>query len=177
MFKRVLVFVLLTVSCFTAAFGQSQTIPKIGLVDVNRIYTAYSANSQAARQYQQHMEQFNKDYEKMSNDLADLRKRREDAFTQGSQDLVNRLDTEIRKNAEDLVKFHQTRTEALNRERNNLMQSGTFQNDLKEAIDQTGRLGGYSMIMQYNASILWYSAIDITDEVIRRIQTIRDQRR
>jgi len=165
--KRILVFVLLNVSCILYA----QQLTRIAVVDMPKVYMAYFKDSRAVRQFEEKSAKVQSDIDKMSKEIQDLKSRHADALLRDDQSEVLRLDGLIYRKAENLNQFYQTRTAELENEKKKLMQSGSFLDQVYDEIRYIAESEGYSMVIEKNNNILWFSnTIDITDKLITNLQ-------
>ncbi|MCL2442018.1 MAG: OmpH family outer membrane protein [Treponema sp.] len=172
MLKRVVVLLILCVSCFGLIYGQQ--ITRIAVVDLPRVYQVFLRDSQAVREFEQQSARVQAEIDGFQREIQELRTRREQAVAQNNQTEVLRLDREILAKNEFLRDFFQTRTAELNAQRNQLMQSDSFLNQVQNEIRFIGESEGYSMVIDIKntAGIIWYSpSVDITDILIRRLQS------
>jgi len=167
--KRILFFVLLIVSSFL--FAQQQQLTRIAVVDMPKVYTAYFKDSRAVRQFEEKYAKVQSDIDKMTKEIQDLKSRQADALLRDDQSEVLRLDTLIYRRLEYLKEFHQTKTAQLETEKRTLMQSGSFLDQVYDEIRYIAESEGYSMVIEKNNNILWYSnTIDITNKLITNLQ-------
>jgi len=165
--KRILIFILLIVSSFLYA----QQLTRIAVVDMPKVYTAYFKDSRAVRQFEEKSAKVQSDIDKMTKEIQDLKSRHADALLRDDQSEVLRLDNLIYRRSEYLREFYQTRTAELENEKKKLMQSGSFLDQVYDEIRYIAESEGYSMVMEKNNNILWFSnTIDITDKLITNLQ-------
>ena len=171
MFKRMSFFVLLTVSCFAVVY--SQQITKFAVVDLNKVYTAFFADSRAVREWNERSANVQREIERRTNEIQELRARLANAIQQDNQPEINRLEADINRRTDNLRDYHQGRIAELERERSRLTQNSTFLNQVNEAIRWIAESEGYSMVLNLNNNpeIIWYShSVDITEKVVQRLQ-------
>jgi len=175
MFKRLLFFVLLAASCMAIVYGQQQ-ITRIGVIDLPKVYQSFFAESRAVREWEERSAGIQREIDRMTRDINNLKTRLADAIQQNNQSEVNRLENEINRQAENLRNFYQGRTEQLERERQNLMQSGNFLDQVYNEIRIIGESEGFTMVLNRANSpfIVWYSSsVDITDKLIANLRRSR----
>jgi len=166
--KRVLVFLLLNVSCILYA----QQLTRFAVVDMPKVYTAFFRDSRAVRQFEEKSAKVQSDIDKMTKEIQELKSRHADALLRDDQNEVLRLENLIYKRSEYLKEFYQTRTAELENEKKRLMQSGSFLEQVYDEIRYIAESEGYSMVVEKNKDILWYSStIDITDKLIVNLLT------
>jgi len=175
MIKRFLFIVLLAVTCLAVVYSQQQ-ITRIGVIDLPRVYTSFFSESRAVREWEERSAGVQREIDKMTRDINNLKTRLADAIQQNNQSEANRLENEINRQAENLRNFYQGRTEQLERERQNLMQSGTFLDQVYNEIRIIGESEGFTMVLNRANSpfIVWYSSsVDITDRLIASLRRRR----
>jgi len=175
MFKRFLFFILFAVSCMAVVYGQQQ-ITRIGVIDLPRVYQSFFAESRAVREWEEKSAGVQRDIDRMTNEISNLRNRLADAIKQDNQSEITRLENEVNRRAENLRNFYQSRTEQLERERQNLMQSGNFLDQVYNEIRIIGESEGFTMVLNRANSpfIVWYSSsVDITDKLIANLRRSR----
>jgi len=167
--KRVLIFILLNVSCFIYA----QQITRFAVVDMPKVYTAYFRDSRAVRQFEEKSAKVQSDIDKMTKEIQELRSRHADAILRDDQTEILRLENLIYRRSEYLKEFYQTRTAELENDKKNLMKSGSFLDQVYDEIRYIAESEGYTMVLDLKQSngIIWYSnTIDITDKLIANLQ-------
>jgi len=173
MLKRIIIISFLFVSCLVSAFGQATTITRIAVVDLPRVYTTFFRESTAVRNFEQKSSRIQADIERMTREIQDLRSKYTDAVNSGNQSEALRLEAQVNQRQTFLREFHQTKMAELNNERNQLMQSDEFINQVQNEIRFIAESGGYSMVLDIKNSVgvVWYSpSIDITEALIQRLQ-------
>jgi outer membrane protein len=167
--KRIFIFILLIVSSFL--YAQQQQLTRVAVVDMPKVYTAYFKDSRAVRQFEEKSAKVQSDIDKMTKEIQDLKSRHADALLRDDQSEVLRLDNLIYRRSEYLREFYQTRTAELENEKKKLMQSGSFLDQVYDEIRYIAESEGYSMVIEKNNNILWYSnTIDITNKLITNLQ-------
>jgi len=172
MLKRVVIFLILNVMCL--GFVYSQSITRVAVVDLPRVYQTFFRESKAVRDFEQRSAKVQSDIDRMSKQIQDLRTRHADAILRDDQSQMIRLETEINKRTEDLRVFYQARTEELEIQRKNLMQSGSFLNQVHDEIRFIAESEGFSVVfdLKNTPGIVWHSpVVDITDKLIQSLQT------
>jgi len=167
--KRILLFVLLNVSCII----YSQQLTRFAVVDMPKVYTAFFRDSRAVRQFEEKSAKVQSDIDKMTKEIQELRSRHADALSRDDQNEVLRLETLISRRSEYLREFYQTRTAELENEKKKLMQSGSFLDQVYDEIRYLAESEGYTMVINLKdmPGLLWYSnTIDITDKLIANLQ-------
>ena len=167
MLKRILFFLLLSVSCF--GFLYSQQITRIAVVDLPRVYTTFFRESQAVRQWEERRAGLQREIDRMTRDIQALKTRQADAVQRDDQNEALRIETDINRRTENLRNFYQARTEQLERDRAQLAQSPSFLSQVHDEIKYIAESEGYSMVINLKdiSGILWFSpSVDITEKLI-----------
>jgi outer membrane protein len=153
-------------------FGQQ--ITRIAVVDLPRVYTAFFRDSRAVREFEERSARVQSDIDRMSREIQELRSRHADAILRDDQSEMLRLETQINRRTENLREFYQARTAELENQRRNLMQSGSFLNQIHDEIRFIAESEGYSIVLDLKNTpgIVWNSnTIDITERLIQSLQT------
>ena len=174
MLKRVLIFLLLNVSCILTAYSQQLT--RFAVVDLPKVYTAFFRDSRAVREFEERSARVQTEVDRRNREILELRARHSEAVLQNNQSEANRLDGQIYRMSEALMDYYQTQTAILEDQRRRLFQSGSFLNQVYDEIRYIAESEGYSMVLNLsdNKGIIWYSAtVDITDRLIQNLQSGR----
>jgi outer membrane protein len=167
--KRILIFILLNLSCILYA---QQHLTRFAVVDMPKVYTAFFRDSRAVRQFEEKSAKVQSDIDKLTKEIQELRSRHADAVLRDDQNEVLRLENLIYRRSEYLRDFYQTRTTELENEKRKLMQSGSFLNQVHDEIRYIAESEGYNIIinLKQNNSIIWHSnTVDITDKLIANL--------
>ena len=171
MLKRIVIFLLLNAACF--GFVYSQQLARIAVVDLARVYTEFLPNSTAVRNFETRSATVQREIDRMQREIQTLRSRHADAIQQGNQSETLRLEADINRRTDDLRQYHQTRTAELDRERRNLMQSGSFLNEVNDEIRLVAERGGFTHVFNIGDTpgLIWYhSSFDITENLIEGLR-------
>jgi len=170
MIKKAFIFLLLNVCGLL--YGQQLT--RFAVVDLSRVYTAFFRESRAVREFEERSARVQSDIERMTREIQELRSRHADAVLRDDQSEALRLETQINRRAEFLRDYYQTKTAELETQRRNLMRSGSFLEQVYDAMRFIAESEGYTMVMNSNDNpgMLWYSpSVDITDKLIQNLLT------
>jgi outer membrane protein len=172
MFKRVILFLLLTVICLCGIYSQQLT--RFALVDMPKVYMAFSRESKPVRDFEEKSAKVQAEIDKLTREIQDLKSRYADAVTSNNETEALRLENLIYRRSEFLKDYFQTKTAELDDQRNKLMQSGSLLEQIYDEIRYIAESEGYTMVlnMKNNPSIIWFSpTVDITDKLIQNLQT------
>ena len=170
MLKRVLIFLLLNVSCFLYA----QQLTRFAVVDMPKVYTAFFRDSRAVRQFEERSAKVQSEIDKITKEIQDLKSRQLDAEQRGDQNETLRLENQVYRRSEYLRNYYNTKTAELEDQKKRLMQSGSFLEQVYDEIRYIAESEGYSIVinLKENNGIIWYSStVDITDKLISNLLT------
>jgi len=169
--KKILVLVTLAL-VFTAApiFAQGEDKPfRVAIVDLNRLLTESSLGkaSQARLQnfYEAKQTELQQEYQALQREGASLENQRSvlaaDAYTAKRNQLEQKTLAFRQKSEEAEREFKKMQQE----------ETGKFLTAMAPIIDSLGKEGSYTLILRRSApAVLYYDpAIDVTDEVLRRL--------
>jgi len=170
MLKKILLLLLLNVSCFSYA----QQLTRFAVVDMPKVYTAFFRDSRAVRQFEERSARVQSDIDKITKEIQDLKSRQLDASGRGDQSEALRLENQVYRRSEYLRDYYTTKTAELEDQKRRLMQSGSFLEQVYDEIRYIAESEGYSMVLDLKDAkgIIWYSAnVDITDKLIQNLLT------
>ena len=150
----------------------AQQLTRFAVVDLPRVYTAFFSQSRPVREFEERSARVQSEVDRRTRELNELRARRAEAQLQGNQNELNRLDTQIHRLSEATRDYYQTQTRILEDQRQRLMQSGSFMDQVYDEIRFIAESEGFSMVLNLteNTGIIWYSpTVDITDRLIRNL--------
>jgi len=171
MFKRISLFLFLSVVAFTGVY--SQQITRFALVDLSKVYTSFFRESKAVRDFEEKSAKVQNEIDKLTREIQDLRSKYADAVLANNESEALRLESLLYRRSEFLKEYYQTKTAELDAERGKLMQSGTFLDQVYDEIRYIAESEGYTVVlnMKNNPSIVWYSpSVDITEKLIKNLQ-------
>jgi len=150
----------------------SQQITRFALVDLPKVYTSFFRESRAVREFEERSARVQTEIDKLTREIQELRSRHADAVLADNQSEALRLESLIYRRSEFLRDYYQTKTAELDDQRNRLMQSGSFLDQVYDEIRYIAESEGYTMVLNLknNPSIIWYSpTVDITDRLIQNL--------
>jgi outer membrane protein len=167
---RILILVLLNVTCILNA----QQLTRFAIVDMPKVYIAFFRDSRPVREFEERSARVQNEVDRRTREITELRGRHSEAALRGDQSEANRLETQIYRLSEALGEYYQTQTAILENQRKNLMQSGSFMDQVYDEIRYIAESEGYSIVLNLseNKGILWYSpTVDVTDRLIQNLRT------
>ncbi|MDR0877507.1 MAG: OmpH family outer membrane protein [Treponema sp.] len=170
MYKR---FLFLTVLLSALALSaEAQQLTRFAVVDLPKVYVAFFRDSRAVRDFEERSARVQREIDRMTQEIQDLRSRQADAVLQGNEDQSIRLDNDIYRKSEFLKDYYKLKTSELEDQKKKLTQSGAFLEQVYDEIRYIAESEGYSMVLNLkeNTGILWYSpTVDITDKLIQNL--------
>lgn len=156
---------------FLAAQGTfAQQITRFAVIDTARIYTTFYRDSRNVRDFESKRLRYQREIQRLSDEIKDLRQQKVDAEALGETARVTRLEAQISSKTNFLLDYSKAKNEELDELRKELTTDDEFYSMLYEQIRKISEADGYSMVLslQEGNSIIWYSpTVDITDKVIR----------
>jgi outer membrane protein len=143
-------------------------------VDLSKVYTAYFRESTAVRQFEERSQRVQNEVNRQTAAITELRSQKAAADLAQNQVESSRLEAQIYRQSEALKEYYQTQMTILEDQRRNLMQSGSFLDQIYEEIRFLAESEGCSMVfnLKDTPGIVWYSAtVDLTDRLIQNLQT------
>jgi outer membrane protein len=166
--KRLLVLCLLC----SAVLLPAQQLTRFAVVDLSRVYMSFLRDSRAVREWEEAKAQVQREVDRRSQEIQDLRSRKVNAELQGNEAEVLSLDNQIYRRTESLREYYEVKTAELEDRRNRLSQSDSFLEQVYDEIRYIAESEGYSTVLSVkeNSGILWYSpTVDITDKLIQNL--------
>ena len=157
---------------FSALTVSAQQITKFGVVDTNKVYSAYFRNSAPIRNYEKKKAEFQEEIDKRTQELKTLQQKKLEYQKNGNESQALKIEAEITKKTDYLTEYTNAKNVELESMLKSLETSDEFYKKLYNTLGQIAESGGYSMILSLQASnsILWYSnSVDITDQVIQKL--------
>ncbi len=168
-------FVLVSICVLVSVSGlQAQQITRFAVVDTARIYATFLRDSRSVRNYNQKQEKYQKEIQRMSDEVISLRQKKVDAEAVGKLNLVKKYEAKIASKTSFLVEYSKACNDELAALRKNLMSDDVFYSRLYKTIKDLAESQGYTMVLnlQQDASIVWYSpTVDITEDVMRALSS------
>lgn len=156
----------------TAAVVGAQQLTTVGVVDIDRVYSAFFGESQQVRELERLRQQYQAEIDAQRADLEDLRNRRVDARQSGNSSLESRLTNEIVELERDITDLARRRRNQLQARQAELV-SDAFVRNLQDAIEFVAESEGYTVVLRVQSDGLhwWSEEVDISDLVLERLIT------
>ncbi|MCK4905937.1 MAG: OmpH family outer membrane protein [Spirochaetes bacterium] len=160
----------------TTSSSALKHIIKIGVVNIEKVFSEYAAKSKAAYGLRKKKAEFAKEIKK---ELV-LIKKMEKEFKEQRSDLSDsekrRRMSEIEFKKEELTNLIARRNKQLSREEKKL--SSPILKEIKAAIRIVANREGVKLVLDSRSYVLYYDrTLDLTDKVVRRIRLIIMQKR
>ncbi len=166
--------VLVVSFCIAMTGLHAQQITRFAVVDTARIYATFLRDSRAVRNYNHKQEKYQKEIQRMSDEIIALRQKKVDAEAVGKMNVVKKYEALISSKTSFLVEYSKACNDELASLRKNLESDDVFYSRLYKTIKELAESQGYTMVLnlQEDASIVWYSpTVDITDDVMRALSS------
>ena len=167
---------------YTVFFGlcrmtDAQQLTRFAVVDLSKVHIAFFSESRAVRDFEERSARVQAEIDRMTAEIQNLRVSQMNAQAQGNMDQALRYENEIIRRSDFLKEYYRTQTAALERQKNALTQSSSFNEQVYDEIRFIAESEGYSAVLNLRDSngLIWYSpTVDITDKVI---ESLRNRRR
>lgn len=164
-----------TVFSLVASFGifAQQHITNFGIVDTSKVYEHFFRKSAAVKAYDNKRADIQKELDKRTQELRDLKDKKEELDALGDADGASKLVQQIKTKTEFLRDYKTTKDLELKNLKKSLSESNDFYIQLSKTIKRVAENEGLSMILnlQGENAILWYSpTVDVTEKVIKEME-------
>ncbi|MDO2946999.1 OmpH family outer membrane protein [Aeromonas simiae] len=165
--KKVVKVAGLTLALMTAGMGSAMADTKIGVVDMEQVFQRLPQREQVSAQLKREFEPRVRELQKLEQEGQKLVEKfqKDEAFMSKDQKKQNQ-----EKLAKLQMEFNQKRQSF---EQDNARRQGEERakilKQVKSAIDQIARDGGYDLILENNATPYSSSKMDITSQVISKV--------
>jgi len=171
MFKRTVLFLLFVLS---AGFIFGQSLTRIAVIDMQRVYNEFFLESQAARDFGQRFAAVQAEVNRMTAEINELRSRYNIAVSNLNYAEAERLTVEINRYQEYVRNYTQTHNAQFDIERRNLSYD-RFLNQMHDEIRYIAESEGYTYVFDKNTDgLLWFStsaSVDLTDRLLQSLRT------
>jgi len=160
---------LIVIACFIlASFGAAHAadVAKIGVIDFQRFLTTSKAGKSAQEEFKNQGEQMEAELKKAEDEIKNLKERLEREAMVMSQEMREEKEREYRIKINDFKQKKQTFMGKLKSLENRLISE--IRDELLDLIQKTGKEEGYLLIIDKAAVHYSPSAIDITDDLIKK---------
>ncbi len=153
----------------------AEQLTTVAVVDLSKIFQAFFRDSQAVREYERLKVDFQKEIDRMNDEIRQIQERKLAADNRGDQTMSLRLEDEVGKKRDYLRDYVNIKNAQLKRMREQFSESSSFSSEMLQAIEWVAMNEGYSVVV--NASdqglVWWSKSVDVTDMVIQRLMQKR----
>jgi outer membrane protein len=167
---------LLPAALLTAVLGISpvigETITRVAVVDLARIFTQYFRESQAVRELERMNQRVEEEVEAIREEIRQLEEQKIEAENDGDEREALRLDNEIFRKKEYLREYVRVKGNQLSQMRQNLASNSSFYQEVVAEIQYVAENEGYSLVIRSDgrSELLWWTQeVDITELVLQRL--------
>lgn len=149
----------------------SNELTKVGVVDINKVYTRWIKESADARKFDEYKQSIQTEISKRKIEIDQIDRELIQARDDDNAELVAELESELQIKKINLQEYTRYKNSELNARIASDATKADFSSKLQNAIDEVGKLKGYSVIFQANdPDMIWYHPdVDITDLVIQNL--------
>lgn len=159
-----------------AGFAFGQQVTRIAVVDLSRVISACSQDSQSVKEFERKKSQVQTDIDKMSGEIMRIMSLKADADKAGDKAASQKYREDIDRRTKSLQDFVNAKQAELDEEAKKLASNDAFSQRLYKQIQNIAETEGYSLVINLKSSdsvmnaVLWYSPmIDITSSVIQAL--------
>lgn len=149
-----------------AGLVSAADVAKIGVVDLQRFLTSSEAGKIAQEKFKKQGTDMEKDLKVKEAEIKELRDRLERESMVMSKEMREQKEREYRIKINDFKTLEKRFLAELKALENDLLNS--IREDLQALIDETGKKGGYLIIIDKAVAHYYPSSIDITDKLIEQ---------
>jgi outer membrane protein len=160
----------------TAGLAFGQQVTRIAVVDLARVISACSQDSQSVKEFERKKSQVQTDIDKMSGELMRIMSLKADADKAGDKAASQKYREDIDRRTKSLQDFVSAKQAELDEDAKKLAVNDAFSQRLYKQIQNIAETEGYSLVLNLKSSdsvmnaVLWYSPmIDITSSVIQAL--------
>jgi outer membrane protein len=156
----------------TALFGDQ--ITKVGILDIEKVYSIYFRESQAVKELQQMRSDVLREINRIDEEILLLESRKLDAESSGEGEAALRLDREIFERQQYRDDYRRIKMDQIRKRSENLYKSDEFLDELLQAIEFVAESEGFSLVLnssgQFSQFFFFYTKeVDITELVIQEL--------
>jgi outer membrane protein len=156
----------------TALFADQ--ITKVGILDIEKVYSIYFRESQAVKELQQLRSDVLREINRIDEEILLLESQKLDAESRGDREGALRLDREIFEKKQYRDDYRRIKMDQIRKRSENLYKSDEFLDELLEAIEFVAESEGFSLVLnssgQFSQFFFFYTKeVDITELVIQEL--------
>ncbi|NIZ46365.1 OmpH family outer membrane protein [Entomospira nematocerorum] len=173
--KKIGLIVVLFWSITPWIWAQTDMIPKVAVVDINAVYQAVSANTDAVKKIESMRDNFNKEIKKQQEIIDKMKDQLVEAEENGDKIAIRDLTRRIRVKENDLATYRQSAANQLKNATDSLKVDPETLKLIQRAIENVANRRGYSIVFSSSGSglVYWSPKVDITREVSAEVATLQ----
>ena len=149
-------------------------ITKVGLLDIEKVYSIYFRESQAVKELQQLRADVLREINRIDEEILLLESQKIDAESRGEGEAALRLDREIFEKQQYRDDYRRIKMDQIRKRSENLYKSDEFLDELLAAIEFVAESEGFSLVLnasgQFSQFFFFYTKeVDITELVIQEL--------
>lgn len=169
---RPLLAVIVFLTLAAAAFGEQ--ITRVGVLDIEKVYSVYFRESRAVKELQDKKEEVLREIGRIDEEIQTLENQKLQAESDRNNDLALKLDSDIFKKKQYRDDYRRIKMDQLRKMSERVSLSDAFLDELVAAIQQVAEAEGFSLILnksgQFDQFFFFYTKeVDITDKVIQEL--------
>jgi outer membrane protein len=154
------------------AFGEQ--ITRVGVLDIEKVYSVYFRESRAVKELQEKKAEVLREIGRIDEEVLALESQKLQAESERNGDLALRLDTEIFKKKQYRDDYRRIKMDQLRKMSERVSLSDAFLDELVAAIQNVAEAEGFSVILnksgQFEQFFFFYTKeVDITEKVIQEL--------
>jgi len=149
-------------------------ITKVGILDIEKVYSIYFRESQAVKELQQMRADVLREINRIDEEILLLESQKLDAESRGDGQAALRLDREIFEKRQYRDDYRRIKMDQIRKRSENLYKSDEFLDELLQAIEYVAESEGFSLVLnssgQFSQFFFFYTKeVDITELVIQEL--------
>ncbi len=169
---RPLLAVIVFLTLGASAFGEQ--ITRVGVLDIEKVYSVYFRESRAVKELQDKKEEVLREIGRIDEEIQTLENQKLQAESDRNSDQALKLDSEIFKKKQYRDDYRRIKMDQLRKMSERVSLSDAFLDELVAAIQQVAEAEGFSIILnksgQFDQFFFFYTKeVDITDKVIQEL--------
>jgi len=157
-----------------AGNGFGEQITRVGLLDIEKVYSVYFRESRAVKEMQEMRAEIQREIARIDDEIQTLEAQKLQAETERNSEQALRLDAEIFRKRQYRADFRRIKLAQLRKLSEKLSLSDAFLDELVAAIQFVAESEGFSLILnksgQFEQFFFFYTKeVDVTDKVIQEL--------
>ena len=149
-------------------------ITRVGILDIEKVYSIYFRESQAVKELQQLRADVLREINRIDEEILILESQKLDAESRDEGQAALRLDREIFEKKQYRDDYRRIKMDQIRKRSENLYKSDEFLDELLEAIEFVAESEGFSLVLnssgQFSQFFFFYTKeVDITELVIQEL--------